>query len=98
MCSHSRNGSDREGPECGWGGGEETDGEGDFPGGPVVKNLPCNAGDTGLIPGWGTNTPYATEQLNPCMRHNQRNQVASSEPACGNRRSHMPQLRADSAK
>ena len=26
----------------------------DFPGGPVVKNLPCNAGDAGLIPGWGT--------------------------------------------
>ena len=25
----------------------------DFPGGPVVKNLPCNAGDTGLIPGAG---------------------------------------------
>ena len=24
-----------------------------FPGGPVVKNLPCNAGDTGLIPGQG---------------------------------------------
>ena len=24
----------------------------DFPGGPVVKNLPCNAGDAGLIPGW----------------------------------------------
>ena len=24
-----------------------------FPGGPVVKNLPANAGDTGLIPGWG---------------------------------------------
>ena len=23
----------------------------DFPGGPMVKNLPCNAGDTGLIPG-----------------------------------------------
>ena len=22
-----------------------------FPGGPVVKNLPCNAGDAGLIPG-----------------------------------------------
>ena len=57
MCSHSRNGSDGEGPECGWGGGEETDGEGDFAGGPVVKNLPCNAGDTGLIPGQGTNTP-----------------------------------------
>ena len=24
-----------------------------FLGGPVVKNLPCNAGDTGLIPGLG---------------------------------------------
>ena len=34
------------------------------PGGPVVKNLPCNAGDTGLIPGpgrshipWGNQAP-----------------------------------------
>ena len=35
----------------------------DFPGGPVVKNLPCNAGDVGLIPGQGTEIPYATEQL-----------------------------------
>ena len=25
----------------------------DFPGGPVVKNLPCNAGDMGSIPGPG---------------------------------------------
>ena len=25
----------------------------DFPGGPVVKNSPANAGDTGLIPGSG---------------------------------------------
>ena len=25
----------------------------DFPGGPVVKNLPVNAGDTGSIPGPG---------------------------------------------
>ena len=24
---------------------------GDFPGGPVVKNLPSSAGDSGLIPG-----------------------------------------------
>ena len=24
-----------------------------FPGGPVVKNLPCNAGDTGFNPGPG---------------------------------------------
>ena len=25
----------------------------DFPGGPVVKNLPVNTGDTGSIPGLG---------------------------------------------
>ena len=25
----------------------------DFPGGPVVKNLPANAGDMGLMPGMG---------------------------------------------
>ena len=24
----------------------------DFPGGPMVKNMPCNAGDLDLIPGW----------------------------------------------
>ena len=28
-------------------------GERDFPGGPVVKNLPSNAGDASLIPGLG---------------------------------------------
>ena len=31
----------------------------DFPGGPVVKNLPSNAGDTSLIPGQGTKIPHA---------------------------------------
>ena len=31
----------------------------DFPGGSVVKNLPCNAGDVCSIPGWGTKIPYA---------------------------------------
>ena len=31
----------------------------DFPGGPVVKNLPSNAGDVGSIPGGGTKpTPH----------------------------------------
>ena len=28
--------------------------DGDFPGGPVVKNLPFKAGDDGSIPGQGT--------------------------------------------
>ena len=34
----------------------------DFPGGPVVKNLPSNTGDVGSIPGWGTKIPHATGQ------------------------------------
>ena len=35
----------------------------DFPGGPVVKNPPTNAEDTGSIPGQGTKIPHALEQL-----------------------------------
>ena len=31
----------------------------DFPGGPVVENLPSNAGDPSLIPGQETKIPYA---------------------------------------
>ena len=37
----------------------------DFPGGPVVKNPPSIAGDTGSIPGWGTEIPHALGQLSP---------------------------------
>ena len=37
-----------------------------FPGGPVVKNPPSNAGDKGSIPGWGTKIPHAIGQLNLC--------------------------------
>ena len=39
---------------------------GEFSNGPVVKNPPCSAGDTGLIPGQGTKIPHAMEQLSPC--------------------------------
>ena len=35
----------------------------DFPGGPVVKNPPCNAGDAGSIPGQETKVPHAVDQL-----------------------------------
>ena len=38
----------------------------DFPGGPVVKNLPCYAGDTSSIPGRRTKTPHAPEKLSLC--------------------------------
>ena len=49
----------------------------DFPGGSVVKNLPSNAGDMGLIPGQRTKIPRAVEHLSSCAatkdptRHNQ---------------------------
>ena len=35
----------------------------DFPGSPVVKNPPANAGDMGLIPGRETKIPPAKGQL-----------------------------------
>ena len=34
-----------------------------LPGGPVVKNPPCDEGDSGLIPHWETKIPPAMEQL-----------------------------------
>ena len=37
----------------------------EFPGGPVVKNTRFNAGDMGLIPGWGTKIPHALGQPRP---------------------------------
>ena len=38
----------------------------DFPGGPVVKNPPCNAGHRSLISGQGTSSPCVAEQLSSC--------------------------------
>ena len=46
----------------------------DFPGSPVVKNPPSNAGDAGLIPGQGTKIPHAAGQLSPL--------AATTEPTC----------------
>ena len=46
----------------------------DFPGGPVVKNLPSNAGDTGSIPARGTKISHATQQLSP--------RTTTTEPEC----------------
>ena len=37
----------------------------DFPGSPVVKNLPSNAGDVGSIPGQRTEIPHTSGQLSP---------------------------------
>ena len=35
------------------------------PGGPVVKNPPCNVGDMGSVPGGGSKTPHGLVQLSP---------------------------------
>ena len=37
----------------------------DLPGGPVAKNLPCSAGDTGSTTDQGTKIPHTAEQLSP---------------------------------
>ena len=37
----------------------------DFPGGPVVKTPPSNAGDVGSIPGQGTKTPTCRGATQP---------------------------------
>ena len=36
-----------------------------FPGGPVIKNPPCNPGDKGSVPGQGTKILHAAEQPSP---------------------------------
>ena len=52
-----------------------------FPGGPVVKNLPPNARDKGSSPGQGTKIPHALGQLSlyatttELMHHNKRSWV-----------------------
>ena len=38
----------------------------DFPGSPVVKNVPCNVGDTDLIPGWAIKIPHARHREETC--------------------------------
>ena len=63
---------------------------GGFPGGPVVKSPPCNAGEVGLIPGQRTKISYAKEQLSPS--------ASTRESMCCNERFHMMQLRPCTAK
>ena len=48
----------------------------DFPGGPGVKNLTCNAKNTGSIPNQRTKIPHAMEQLGPC--------TTTIKPSCCN--------------
>ena len=69
--------------------------KGDFPGGPVVKNPPYNAGDMGSIPGQETGIPHEVGQLS--SRTSTREPVCRKlqspralEPARHNYRAHVP--------
>ena len=70
----------------------------DFPGGPVVKNPPSNAGDAGSIPGRGTKIPHATWQLRPCATTTELVRHTREKPTCHNERSCVPQLTHSAAK
>ena len=52
----------------------------DFPGGPVVKNPPSNAGDAGSIPGRGAKIPHATGQLSLCTATTEHVHPAAGAP------------------
>ena len=62
----------------------------DFPRGPVVKNLPFNAGDVGSVPGEGTKILRATEQLSLG--------TATAEPVCHNQCAPQAKGPRDAAK
>ena len=51
----------------------------DFPGVPVVKTPPSNAGNMGLIPGTGTKISYAT-QCSQLKNNNNNSKTESSRP------------------
>ena len=68
----------------------------DFPGGPVIRSQPCNAGNTGLIPDRRTRIPYAAEKL--VLRTTTRESVCCDERSpMMPQRSCMLQLRPEPA-
>ena len=78
-------------------------------GGPVVKNLPCSAGDGDSIPGLGTEIVHAVKQLSRQLRllsahvlepacHARESMRCSENSYMMQRRSQVPQLRPDPAK
>ena len=66
--------------------------EQDFPGGPVVKNQPSNAGGAGSIPGWGTKISHATGQLSPHATTTEPTHSGACGPQLERENNHTPQL------
>ena len=76
---------------------------GNFPGGPVVKKPPSNAGDAGLITGRGTKIPHAAGQLNPHATTTKPVHSGAHAPQLerslrAQRRAQLPQLRPNIVK
>ena len=44
----------------------------DFPGGPVARTVPSNAGGAGLIPRWGTQISHASCRIPPPKKKQQK--------------------------
>ena len=57
-----------------------------FPGGPVLKNLPSNAGDRGSTPGQGTKIPHAQVRVPQLLS------LHAPEPASYNERFRRSQI------
>ena len=53
----------------------------DFPGGLVVKNTPCNAGDIGWIPGRGTKPMHCNQPETACLNYGAHQPQLWSPPA-----------------
>ena len=49
----------------------------DFPGSPEVKTLPSHAQDLGLISGWGTKIPHASQPNHKNIKNNRSNIVTN---------------------
>ena len=56
----------------------------------MVKNLPSNAEDSGLIPAWGTKIPHAARQLSPGAAKYRSAHPGIQGPKL-DREAHMPQ-------
>ena len=55
----------------------------DIPGGPVLTNLPFDAGAEGSIPDWGTKILHAADQLSLCATTGVQRTV-TEDPECCN--------------
>ena len=76
----------------------ETAQVGDVPGGPVVKNPPSNAGETGMIPGQRAKIPHAPGQLSSSATTKEARVPQRKSPHDETKTSRMLQLRPKTAK